>query len=292
VPVSSGKMNERERMICARVKEFRKKIGWRQSEFAAQLGITLNQLASIEYGRTPLRYDVAWQMKILFKVALEWLSVGELGPADSFQDNLPPPESTGLPDSALLSDVSDKINGSVPTLNFAAKPPKKIPLDREDQKHRAIIAYMLREQIDVWISKVPQGYTADYCDKLFALTKKYLDALPKEADEVISARMDALMWDEMRRDLRSRLSKQIPAQKDSLTKITDSGNNRDVKAKLPALLKRLNEATRERGQKTELAKFMGVPLPNVSQWLSGDREPDGENTLRLLHWVEQQERQK
>jgi transcriptional regulator with XRE-family HTH domain len=285
-------MNDRERMICARVKEFRKKIGWRQSEFAAQLGITLNQLASIEYERTPLRYDVAWQMKTLFKVALEWLSVGELGPADSFQDNLPPPESTGLPDSALLSDVSDKINGAVPTFNFAAKPPKKISLDREDQKHRAVIAYMLREQIDVWISKVPKGYTADYCDKLFALTKKYLDALPKETDEVISARMDALMWDEMRRDLHSRLSKEISLQKDGLTNVALSGNNQDVKAKLPGLLKRLNEATCERGAKAALAKFMGVKLPTVSRWLSGTKEPGGENTLRLLHWVEQQERQK
>jgi hypothetical protein len=74
--------------------------------------------------------------------------------------------------------------------------------------------------------------------------------------------------------------------------VTASGNYEGVKAKLQSLLERLNKATAERGMKSELAKFMGVPLPNVSQWLSGEREPGGETTLRLLHWVEQQERQK
>ncbi len=80
--------------------------------------------------------------------------------------------------------------------------------------------------------------------------------------------------------------------KNILSHVTVSGNVENVKAKLPILLHRLNQATTERGMKSELAKFMGVPLPNVSQWLSGEREPSGETTLRLLHWVEQQERQK
>jgi transcriptional regulator with XRE-family HTH domain len=56
------------------------------------------------------------------------------------------------------------------------------------------------------------------------------------------------------------------------------------------LLDRLNKATSQRGMKSKLAKVMGVPLSNVSQWLSGEREPGGETTLRLLRWVEQQER--
>jgi transcriptional regulator with XRE-family HTH domain len=75
-----------------------------------------------------------------------------------------------------------------------------------------------------------------------------------------------------------------------LTKVVLSDNVKNVKEQLPALLKRLNEATRERGTKTALAKFMGVKLPTISRWLSGEKEPGGETTLRLLHWVEQQER--
>jgi transcriptional regulator with XRE-family HTH domain len=77
-----------------------------------------------------------------------------------------------------------------------------------------------------------------------------------------------------------------------LTNITDFDKLMSVKAKLPTLIGRLNEATRKRGEKTALAKFMNVPLSNVSQWLSGEREPSGEKTLQLLNWVQERERQK
>jgi transcriptional regulator with XRE-family HTH domain len=65
-----------------------------------------------------------------------------------------------------------------------------------------------------------------------------------------------------------------------------------VKAQLPRLRERLNRATKETGKMSALAEFLGVPLASVSRWLSGKREPGGEITLKLLHWVEQQERQK
>lgn len=80
-------------------------------------------------------------------------------------------------------------------------------------------------------------------------------------------------------------------QKEALTQLTVGGNSSGVKQTWAAFLKRLNLATAERGMKSQLAKHMGVPLPNVSQWLSGEREPSGANTLQLLQWVEQQERQ-
>ena len=81
------------------------------------------------------------------------------------------------------------------------------------------------------------------------------------------------------------------AKKRVLTSITAIGNLYPVKSTMASLLDRLNKATSQRGMKSKLAKVMGVPLSNVSQWLSGEREPGGETTLRLLHWVEQQERQ-
>ena len=285
-------MNDRERMICASVVKFRKKIGWSQKDFAAVLGVSLNQWASVEYGRTPLRYDVAWKMRILFKVSLEWLSVGEFGPDSVFNDELPPPDSTGLPESALLSEVSDKVNGSVPEFNYAAKRPKEIKLDKKEMAHRAFVSFGLREQIDVWIAKVPDGYTGDFCDKFFELAKKYLGALPKEPDALVNARLDALMWEEMRRELRQRLRGGTPLQKSDLTESEMSIKTDDVKSLLPKLLERLKKASSEPGKKSELAKYLGVPLASVSRWLSGDREPGGEITLKMFHWVEQQERQK
>ncbi|MBL9172844.1 MAG: helix-turn-helix transcriptional regulator [Verrucomicrobiales bacterium] len=58
---------------------------------------------------------------------------------------------------------------------------------------------------------------------------------------------------------------------------------------LAQLLHRLKRAAASRGKKTELAEFLGVPLARVSQWLSGDREPGGATTLRLLEWVQAEE---
>jgi transcriptional regulator with XRE-family HTH domain len=90
--------------------------------------------------------------------------------------------------------------------------------------------------------------------------------------------------------LRDSLEQQNSSRK-VLTDVPDNGNVTAVKSTMANLLDRLNKATSPRGMKSKLAKVMGVPLSNVSQWLSGAREPGGETTLRLLHWVEQKERQ-
>jgi hypothetical protein len=89
----------------------------------------------------------------------------------------------------------------------------------------------------------------------------------------------------------AKLKKGKQVLKKDLTNVSELVNVGSVKAQGPNLLERLKKATQERGKKSALAKFLGVPLVRVSQWLSGDREPGGETTLKMLHWVEQQERQ-
>jgi len=79
-------------------------------------------------------------------------------------------------------------------------------------------------------------------------------------------------------------------QKQSLTNVTAEGYKESVQAVIPKLIERLIKATKERGKKAELARWLGVPMPRITEWLSGKREPGGETTLRLLLWVEQQER--
>ena len=80
-------------------------------------------------------------------------------------------------------------------------------------------------------------------------------------------------------------------EKRLLTDIHEYVNNVSVKPQMANLLARLQSATKERGKKTELAAYLKVPLASVSQWLSGEREPGGETTLRLLHWVQRAEAQ-
>ena len=90
--------------------------------------------------------------------------------------------------------------------------------------------------------------------------------------------------------LRDTLEQKL-SQKQLLTSVAASGKLSPVKSQLKNLLADLNRLTKESGKKTELAEFLGAPLTSVSRWLSGEREPGGETTLRLFHWVKQQERQ-
>ncbi|MDB6112987.1 MAG: Helix-turn-helix domain, partial [Pedosphaera sp.] len=69
-------MNDRERAICARVKQFREQIKWPQPALASELGLTKDKLASIEYGRTPLRYNTAIQLCHVFDLNPHWLATG------------------------------------------------------------------------------------------------------------------------------------------------------------------------------------------------------------------------
>jgi transcriptional regulator with XRE-family HTH domain len=86
MPKASGLMTKREREICARVKLFREQVHWAQETFAREIDLTRDQLASIEYGRTPLRYGIARLMVVLFDVSWKWLGTGEgpvrLAPGD------------------------------------------------------------------------------------------------------------------------------------------------------------------------------------------------------------------
>ena len=79
-------------------------------------------------------------------------------------------------------------------------------------------------------------------------------------------------------------------EKKELTEGKLSINNDDVKPNIEALIARLRKATTQRGQKAALAKFLGVHRVQVSQWLAGKPEPSGDITLKMLHWVEHQER--
>lgn len=74
-----------------------------------------------------------------------------------------------------------------------------------------------------------------------------------------------------------------------LTQFNVSVNLSPMKTEMPGLLGRLRKATEARGRKSELAAWLGVPLPTLSVWLSGKQEPGGEATLRLLQWVRAEE---
>jgi len=79
-----------------------------------------------------------------------------------------------------------------------------------------------------------------------------------------------------------------------LTPVTDSGNSPAVLNEIKKLRARLNRVCEPRGsgKQKELAAFLGVSMPRISEWLAGRREPSGETALRMFAWVEDQEKTK
>ena len=120
-----------------------------------------------------------------------------------------------------------------------------------------------------WIPAPSQAYFREFAGEV--------NPLHRDIDVLISAT--------------KRYNRQRQAKKTTLTNVSEVVNVRTMKPHLPILLGRLQMATTNRGGKTALAKFLQVPLARVSQWLTGDREPGGETTLRLLEWVTAEEAQ-
>jgi len=59
-------------------------------------------------------------------------------------------------------------------------------------------------------------------------------------------------------------------------------------SRLELLRRRLRRACRESGTRAQLARFLGKPLPRVSEYLR-DKDPidmGGETTLACLEWLE------
>jgi len=69
-------MNDREHAICSRIRQFRESTKWTQDDVSRELGISRDRWASVEYGRTTLRYVLAKQVAEKFDVGLHWLAEG------------------------------------------------------------------------------------------------------------------------------------------------------------------------------------------------------------------------
>jgi len=110
MPNKSGKVTAREREIGERARQFRESINWPQSAMAPEVDLSRDRLASVEYGRTPLRYAAGYRLCFIFDVNPGWLAdgVGEMKAAAGALD-LPTPDTQ--PKRALFSEIWDKVRG-------------------------------------------------------------------------------------------------------------------------------------------------------------------------------------
>ena len=204
--VTNSKMNVREREIGARLKAFRDGIKYSQASFAEIIGLTRDQLASVEYGRTPLKYSVAWKLRFAFGLSLDWLQGGDLSPDDLTEDRqLPHPDSARAGKNALLTDIFRTLEEATSQAPRVARK-RKVRVAAAEVAHRWLMVLALRNQLDQWIASVPDGYTQDFADKLGACAGEYLKSLPVDPPSLIQARLDGLLWEKMRGDLARKIS--------------------------------------------------------------------------------------
>lgn len=250
-------MPERERQICERLHRFRKSTQLTRAAFAREIGVEPLRLASYELARAPVRFDLAWRIKERFQLSLVWL-FKEAGNMTGNYGIL----AACVPTPEMLFSKAYELYVSQALIDSKAV-----------QQSQAIH--------EVRLATVSKGDRLARAE-LEALFERHKDQIPERSWPVFFQALD---------DWSKRIEKLL--QKEHLTDAAMSDRTGDVKVQLPGLLERLRKATTTPGKKTELAEALNpkAPLASVSRWLAGEREPGGEVTLQLLHWVEQQERQ-
>jgi transcriptional regulator with XRE-family HTH domain len=254
--------------------------------FASELGISRDRLASYEYARAPVRFSLATRMCDRFNINQRWLATGRL-PSRHYVDVHDYTESQ-IPEKMLFSEAYD-VYLSKPLDSQIAQLAKSLRCTEEEIENnwQRIGASWPVGSPGVKLSEL-------YHERLLQLR---LHQQPEGVQKNIYRQLGAVL-DQL---LPGGHFNSLPgsgAKKTDLTYPATSAKHWKVKPQLPSLLERLNQATKETGKMSALAHFLGkaighrVPLASVSRWLSGKREPGGQITLLMQHWVEQQERQK
>lgn len=240
----------------------------------------------MELGRAPLKYGFAREFISMFNVHPRWLATGEGD--DNPGIKLPTAEEIGLSERALFTAVFDKYLDPIIPKNADRRGEfilGKIMGLKADTV-RAIAESTIQSRLAEVLDEIPNDQVANFQATISRLIEESAVNFSKDEWELVLRR---------RLNRRAARSAQIGVRKkESLTSLNESVKSESVKPLWPLLKERLNKATAEPGTKTKLAKFLGVELASVSQWLTDKktsaREPGAETALRMLHWVELQER--
>jgi len=274
MPKKSGLINDGERGICARVKSFREKIMWPQAAFSAEIGISQNKLASIEYGRTPLRFVVGRTICRIFDVNGEWLATGK----GEFSG-----ASIGLASSKYDADyygrrLFSQVYHDAPMAFWTFSP--SLTLGPVEATPDFDPAAFLAGKVKAW----------------FGSSKFESRLLMEQFARVVSDFAENVLLEHRR----AGLARRIRFKKDDLahgsdSELTNSSLKRKelgVRSEIQKLIEQVKRKASKPGAKSNLARELGVAPARISEWLSGEKEPGGDYALRLKRWVELQERQK
>jgi transcriptional regulator with XRE-family HTH domain len=292
-------MPDQERAICRRLREFRLSLGLSQTDFCELAGLNRTAYAGYEYETSQLNYPAAWRILSAFpELNPRWLAGEDMVPMrDWYLVDYPTPEETDLGPRAAFSQVYELhlrnllLSSRVEWVGFGSTSLFRVT---RDARGRVAGKEKFARILGEWLAGRPDSTVNEFLDALLRHGAELLDKFPRDDEAAVKRRLAEMYAIEAKRRLaflgEGPAAKGADAERKLLTEPETSEMLPPVKSQLKNLLADLNRLTKESGKKTELADYLGAPLASVSRWLSGEREPGGETTLKMLRWVQEQGR--
>lgn len=245
--------------IARRLARARRAADLSQKDLASRVGLSRDQLATVEQGRTPLRFWPGWEMCRELGINQIWLITGS-GPTHPFLNLDLHSVKVLLEERSLLyemctSILRERLNRLSSTL---------APIQPERSRARRGPSILIE-------------FSPEDARQRIVRLRSQAQALLREADRLAEqVAISEELRDEKKHLAKVALERNIP----SMTEMQD-------------VITRLRKAAQQRGKKAELSIHLGVAKARVSEWLRKEKPvmPSGETTLKLLRWVQEQESQ-
>jgi DNA-binding transcriptional regulator YiaG/DNA-binding XRE family transcriptional regulator len=256
---------------------------------AGVVGMDRAAIVRIELGRAPLKYKAARAIIHFLEGNPVWVATGRGKSRPSFP--LPMASDLGVDDNASFSEVFDAHFSG-----YFGPPSKPTKADSSEASAQLSLSASIRhdligvlsERLRLWFRQVPDASLVEFMQSLVKCGDLLIVGFGRDdwKEELARrGRMDALDSTANPPNAGGAAAEQV--RNKMLTEVTPERNLSGM-TEIAFLLQRLKRAL-EGVKKGDLARSLKVPLPRVSEWLSGRVMPSGETALRLLHWVEQRE---
>jgi transcriptional regulator with XRE-family HTH domain len=277
--------------ICKRVVEIRARERLSQASLAHAAGLTRNQLANVELCRTELKFWVGWKICKALNLNPAFLATGH-PPERPFHD-FDPEKAANRPISQGASFGAVCSSWLADALSVRAE-------GGADLESRGVSAQFIKAHesaivslAKTYIENLPKDQREFAFEHLCQAIR--LEAFGAEAVRFHKAATQALAHQDEKANAQAEQLFGKGGLRNVLTDASTTFTSSGVKAQWPALKRKLQNATANAESRSRLMKFLKVDKTRISQWLTDSdsaREPGAETALRMLAWVEQQERAK
>jgi DNA-binding XRE family transcriptional regulator len=270
-------MNERERAVCSRVKMSREDIKWPQSDFAQAIGIKKDKLASIEYGRTPLRYRTGVDLCEVFGLSGDWLITG----AGPMHGGAPILWEIEFPFDTYGKKLFTEVYDLAP--NVFCHTELVFGLIQEPTPGFDAEAYLSRNAAR-WFRKM-KFRTAMDAESFARSVNDFAKRKLQELLHIGTTSQKRLSQLKAEHEAGVKLQPtQSKSMLDDAGVISHTVGVQNEIRDLKGLIERLKRVTAPRGAKAALAREFKVSRQAVNQWLSGESNPSADIAIRLQYW--------